>query len=735
MEPDQQLKSLLQVQLASDSSSVIHLPYVLQVLDKSCFIPNSHLTKWTARIGSLLHSKDAGGRWAGLCIAHKSSLLSKEFMIDAASSWMPVVLPMLSRNEGVPTMKAAIRLLVTIFTSTLDIPEFQRQLCTPNVTKFTSALSSLATSASDIDLKALCLTTLSQLIPVYPSAHKASFASVSSLALGFLNGSHPCPTDVRILYSAARLYATLHLTGGKVGAAAIWRKFVDDTLAFCWNAYAALRTTFPGNAMNTGNPPQADPIIIVPLNIDRLRCGTVVLEHLLQTLTTRPVQVSIGSLVKYGLTLISTSADEQIEGFFDPTTRVSEVAAVPEIWKEGCNLLTVLAETVPQHLNPYTSRLCTVIAYHLEQPSTTIAQKAFFLYTLRVVLNKCHAVDSPIIPNRIVKALLPSLAVILDSKGPASQPGETISTTKNSRKRARNYEGDEVFKVSRDVICPTAIEGQVLLHTITVLRHCLRNPNLAVPQLSLATRILLSIQLSLSQMAPVTFSPDPSLFDKVNREVHSLCAELASSSSVVLHKATPLIVSTLVEAQRTESLPALDLLLHPRLPPVVRPIPPIQSIILFKVDESHEEAELRNKLHLDSGNEECTRQRVSEDIVMDGQLSPTRVTGPSTPRQHASPKPIAQSLRTVQETVKKSVPSTAALPTSAQPSSSMDVVQEQPAFSAIQKPSTTGQPTVAPPVQKPVVHATPFQIPPPDEEDDEPMPTIDMASDSEDEED
>jgi hypothetical protein len=50
-------------------------------------------------------------------------------------------------------MKAAIRLLVTIFTSTLDIPEFQRQLCTPNVTKFTSALSSLATSASDIDLK------------------------------------------------------------------------------------------------------------------------------------------------------------------------------------------------------------------------------------------------------------------------------------------------------------------------------------------------------------------------------------------------------------------------------------------------------------------------------------------------------------------------------------------------------------------------------------------------------
>lgn len=96
MDPGHQLKALLQVQLASDASAVINLAYAIQTLDETCFIPSSHLAKWTSRIGSLLHSKDAGGRWAGLCLAHRSSLLSRQIMIESAASWIPIALPILS---------------------------------------------------------------------------------------------------------------------------------------------------------------------------------------------------------------------------------------------------------------------------------------------------------------------------------------------------------------------------------------------------------------------------------------------------------------------------------------------------------------------------------------------------------------------------------------------------------------------------------------------------------------
>jgi hypothetical protein len=42
-----------------------------------------------------MHSKTAGARWAGLCIAHKTALLCKPIVIECAKSWVGVALPML----------------------------------------------------------------------------------------------------------------------------------------------------------------------------------------------------------------------------------------------------------------------------------------------------------------------------------------------------------------------------------------------------------------------------------------------------------------------------------------------------------------------------------------------------------------------------------------------------------------------------------------------------------------
>lgn len=90
------LKALLQLQLASDSYAVLHLPYVLASLTSTCFSPSPHIQKWTTRIHSLIHSKDPGARWAGLCIAYQTSLFSKSIMIECAQNWLGVALPVLS---------------------------------------------------------------------------------------------------------------------------------------------------------------------------------------------------------------------------------------------------------------------------------------------------------------------------------------------------------------------------------------------------------------------------------------------------------------------------------------------------------------------------------------------------------------------------------------------------------------------------------------------------------------
>lgn len=90
------LKGLLQVQLASDASAVLHLPYVLETLSAEHLQQSPHTQKWCTRVNSLLHSRDLGARWSGLCLALQTSVHSKSLMMEYAASWIGVALPLLS---------------------------------------------------------------------------------------------------------------------------------------------------------------------------------------------------------------------------------------------------------------------------------------------------------------------------------------------------------------------------------------------------------------------------------------------------------------------------------------------------------------------------------------------------------------------------------------------------------------------------------------------------------------
>jgi hypothetical protein len=107
------LQTFLQLQLASDSSAVLHLPHLLKYLTSESFLPSPHIQKWTARVNSLVHSKDSGSRWAGLCLAHKTCTLSKSIMIECAQSWLSVALPILSVGASIYAISWSTHLIDT----------------------------------------------------------------------------------------------------------------------------------------------------------------------------------------------------------------------------------------------------------------------------------------------------------------------------------------------------------------------------------------------------------------------------------------------------------------------------------------------------------------------------------------------------------------------------------------------------------------------------------------------
>lgn len=91
-------------------------------------------------------------------------------------------------------------------------------------------------------------------------------------------------------------------------------------------------------------------------------------------------------------------------------------------------------------------------------------QRLLVLTALQKLLQNSRFVDSPIIPNRIARAVLPSLVIVLSSSSAVKEANASDSKNNSKgKKKAKNYAGDEVFKVSRDIICPTDVDAQVLL--------------------------------------------------------------------------------------------------------------------------------------------------------------------------------------------------------------------------------------------------------------------------------
>lgn len=98
----QTLESIVQLQLATETTSVFHLPIVLESLTEEHFHSHSPShssagrTRWVARVNSMLHSKEPAGRWAGACLARRTAAVSKEVLLECASGWIGVVLPWFS---------------------------------------------------------------------------------------------------------------------------------------------------------------------------------------------------------------------------------------------------------------------------------------------------------------------------------------------------------------------------------------------------------------------------------------------------------------------------------------------------------------------------------------------------------------------------------------------------------------------------------------------------------------
>lgn len=657
-------------------------------------------------------------------------------MTELAQSWAGLALSILTKPEPLPLLKASIRYLRHVLSAATYVPELQRQLATPTVPKFSQALVSIVERAADYELKALAMDTLKDMVVLYPSLNRALSSSITNVCHQILNGSAPQRTNKSLLHKAASLYAVLHYTGGKVGAANLWKKSVDETLQCLWTASMGLRTTFPvkNNPSPSNGPTCDDPVLAVALNLDRLQCCATALCSLLRTTVQRPVHVPIGRIMEFCIFLLACTAEEEKEGHIDATVRALELAIVPELQSSACDLLCCLAKTVQHRLTPYVSRLVVMITYHLEQ-NPLPERRCSLLQFIQALLSNSFPTSGELSSTRLVKGVMLSLMPLLSTQSDAHTGEMSSGQSKKGRKRRRDYEGDEVFKLSKDVICSSIAEGKVILCALDALQVTMRGAELQSVIRSLACRVMLSLSLSLTAMSRSSLSQDVHLHSLVLAKVNGMCLELARGTTSAMSRSLGLVLrSTVTEGNehtmqiKLQLQQEADLLLHPRGPPLVRPLPHVEALSLFRAEENNEELAARRSLVLAT---------TYDANVMDVVADPNAVT--PTPEPTPQPVPAHLPIPTPKITAPEPISISSPVPTSQKMTSSITTAStkdsadipsaisgQQPTKSLL--PPSSTQMELTPPTVEPRI--IPAMVNDDDEEEEEGMPIIDMESDS-----
>ena len=185
----------------------------------------------------------------------------------------------------------------------------------------------------------------------------------------------------------------------------------------------------------------------------------------------------------------------------------------------------------------------------------------------------------------------------------------------------------------------------------------------------------------------------------------------------------------------TESSGILDILLHPRLPPLVRPLPPMENISLFRVEESEVEQELRTMLGLATADdsESGVSAQLAPQAPSDGPEDPaerTELTSSSRFVPDPAPSILNRSNPPAQSSNDMQVDQTKAPPVTTPPPDQTPINEgplvSNPTSSAIKSSERL------PPVSEPPRPSSwnPIGFISDEDEEDEEIPSINMDSDS-----
>ncbi|RXK39042.1 hypothetical protein M231_03666 [Tremella mesenterica] len=520
--------------------------------------------------------------------------------------WLGITIDLINASPSTLT-DSAIRLLETIITVSPQWPSFERESVLPLMGKISVTLVGvLQQIGNDWSTLLITLTSTRTILCHSPSTFLPSLSPLRTYLLDLILHQQDVPLPVRM--TASDLLASLHLCGGKTQAAQAWAGEMkgalggmnDSLSAIMRDAWETPTTLQPSSLVTL----PVDPTERLPTALSILEGSTEIILALLRFVTVRPVPVPIGAIMV---------------SYISPHHHASILVTLPRIWTVGSLLLGGVAMACGDHLLPHLDSILEHSVYLLESvPGSQIEVRLRLIRLHQLLLDVYPATIWPVeYTTRLTKFVLSCLSPMLDKPSePSHGPKlDLISSGKRGKKRVRNDEDGLISGLEgRDGRGVSDEEMGVMLEVMNLLPSLLTAPLLPTALLTFSIRLLLSLSLLL----PTLTKPSPQSIVSLQTATQGVLNHLALSTEgeggtsrswkTVLLSLLPISPATYLSSQSLASDSSLcfvlqssqvsrglGTMLHPVLPPLMRPGPPLSALHLFG-KETEEEADVRKEV-------------------------------------------------------------------------------------------------------------------------------------------
>ncbi|WVQ84129.1 hypothetical protein IAT38_006276 [Cryptococcus sp. DSM 104549] len=568
----------------------------------------SQLTKLLNRLNTVILARDDTVEKRAACEIAREMVEQDEegwVMSNWGKGWVGGCLGWIaSATSPISTTPPYLTLLSTIVLSAPHFPAFERETVHPIMGKLSVSLSKLldrclAEPQPEWDVLLVILTTIQSLLTHTPANFRPSVPflkpALIALILSFPTATSPdsqANIPFEIKEAAGKLLASLHVTAGKAQSSAAWGAEMKDCLGGIGRALGGIvGDAWEEDAVRV-NPPAApsalpglptDPALRFPIALDWLEGYTGAITELLRFPTIRPVSVPIA-----GITV----------SYITPQHHAALLSALPRIWSAGFQLLGAVALVCGDHLFPHLANILDHTIWVAERLPLAMAESQLQLLKFHTLFfslypSSLHLTEYP---TRLLRLCLSRLTPLIEPRSKASDSVESGAGAggKRGKKRARGAEdglvgglegrGERALGEDECAIIVAALKLTPLLHTTPLLPPSL---------LSLSIRLHLSLHLLLPTLPSSRFVSPSSKGELIAQVAQTLEDAVGMGADGWGRGWESTIIAVLQPQAQSSAAGAgkLSLVLHPALPPMLRPAPPLAHLHFFKKEGEEEKKE------------------------------------------------------------------------------------------------------------------------------------------------